>query len=931
MSTHFLLRYRLGENAPWLEHLLTEGEMVLGREPSCTLVFSQPEISRRHASIEVKNGDLWLTDLGSSNGTQVDGRPLPPRHPVLLQLGQPFTIGPYTLVAQEPDRPPTMMRAAEPGIAQSPVDLKGTQLDLEAAAPTGARPLHLSDLEAVTIGRAPDNHVVLDHPVVSRYHAVIERMGARFRLRDLRSANGVFVNGSRIQGQVWLKDSDEIRIGPHAFTLAGGDLRQQAEAGLGIDARGLHRQAGRANLLRDISLVVRPQEIVAIVGMSGAGKTTLLNALSGYRKATKGTVRVAGLDLYRHYDLFRNEIGYVPQRDIVHMELTPQSALDYAAQLRMPPDTTADERRQRVAQVLADLDLTERRNIPINRLSGGQIKRISIGVELLTGPRLFFLDEPTSGLDPGTEYDMMKLLRRLADQGRTILLVTHATKNVMLCDKVVFMARGGIMAFYGPPEEALEYFDAYRTPREQREKEMEFDDIYRILNDESRGTAADWDQRFRAALASGSMEWAADQPAHQDAAKPEKAPALRQGASAWQQFVVLSRRNLQILFQDKISLALMLAIAPVLGLEDFVWGRGLSDPVTGDASKIMMMWFVTGLTTILVGALSSVREIVKETDIYRRERAVNLRVLPYVASKAWVGVVLAAYQAAVLLFFRILFVDPSVPGPLGYAALYVTYFLATLCGYLIGLAISAGAPNQNAAVLLTISVLIPQFLFSGGLLPFDLIPGGEAISVAVPARWSFEAFIRTTGIGDPLAADACWGLPKAERQDLTPEQKADCPCMGENIFTDCSSFPGIFSEDFYDFETKRALEQPQPVEPSQPTPYPSPTPLPTPTSPQAVLDYLAVMQEQGEAYADSRVAQGDDYAGAMRAYGDARAEWQERRERAISSAEGMLTVLYDDFGHAFTGSLLPRWGALLAINAVLLALVFIFQKLKDLL
>src|SRR5574341_395004 len=500
MSTanRYLLRYRQGEDSPWQELYLSEGEIVVGRAPDCGLALDRLEVSRRHASLEIDNGNVWLTDLGSSNGTQIGERPLPPRERTALGVGQRFTIGPYHLEIEKVSQMPSMIPpsgSAEPG----PHELGGTMIDVGVAQQLQVGVLHLADFEAVTIGRAPDNNLVLDHPVVSRYHAVIERMGTRFRLRDLRSSNGVFVNGQRVARDVWLKEQDEIRIGPHVFTMSGGSLQQQAETGLGIEACTLRKRVGRGTvILHDVSMTVRPQELVALVGMSGAGKTTLLNALSGYRPAKPGEVVVAGMDLYRHYDLFRNEIGYVPQKDIVHMELTPQAALEYAAQLRMPPDTTPAERKRRVAEVLADLDLTERRHVPIHRLSGGQLKRVSIGVELLTKPRLFFLDEPTSGLDPGTEYDMMKLLRRLADQGRTVVLVTHATKNVMLCDKVVFMARGGYLAYFGPPEQALGYFDGYRTPRERREKEMEFDDIYRILDDETRGTPEEWSERFKA-------------------------------------------------------------------------------------------------------------------------------------------------------------------------------------------------------------------------------------------------------------------------------------------------------------------------------------------------------------------------------------------------------------------------------------------------
>ncbi|MEJ2759707.1 MAG: ATP-binding cassette domain-containing protein, partial [Anaerolineales bacterium] len=473
--------------------------------------------------------------------------------------------------------------------------------------------------------------------------------------------------------------------------------------GLQLEAQNLNQYVSpELNLLKDINLSIKPMEFVALVGMSGAGKTTLLNAISGYWPASDGQVLINGIHLYDNYDYFRNDVGYVPQKDIVHAELTPASALDYVAQLRLPPDTTPPERSTLVDEVLTNLDIIERRDVPISKLSGGQLKRVSIGVELLTKPRLFFLDEPTSGLDPGTEYEMMKLLRRLADQGRTVMLVTHATKNVMLCDKVIFLARGGYLAFFGPPEVALEYFNQYRTVREQREKPMEFDDIYIVLNDEKRGTPEEWGQRFRESKVYQSQQSektptpTSQPPAH----LPQKRKTTK--VSSIRQFKILSARNLNILFQDKVSLALMLAIAPVLGIMDFIWGTDLFDPVNGDATKIITMWFMASLTTVLVGVISSVREIVKENEIYKRERAVNLKIAPYVLSKVWVGFVLALYQAGVLLIFKVLFVRPDLPSAGSFGALYITFFLSTVCGYFIGLAMSAGAPNQNAAMMLII-------------------------------------------------------------------------------------------------------------------------------------------------------------------------------------------------------------------------------------
>jgi ABC-type multidrug transport system ATPase subunit/pSer/pThr/pTyr-binding forkhead associated (FHA) protein len=1007
IKPNYGLYYRRG-NDNWQTLPLIQGEIVIGRNPDCQLILDDREVSRRHARLEHTGDQFWLLELGSTNGTQLDGEPLAPRRRYSLNPGQTFQVGSYILFVSELGHAAGRGEQGAPTPRQAPITpgtpameageqaAVKTMLIQEAdilQAPAVVHSLDLGKYDRITFGRSQDNHVVLNHPLVSRYHAAIERIGGRYLLRDLRSTNGVFVNSKRAANETWLREADEIRIGPFVFELSGFNLRQKAETGLLLQVHGVKQFVSKQmNLLQDINLVIQPFEFVAIVGMSGSGKTTLMNAISGYRPASDGKVLVNQSDLYSNYDLFRNDIGYVPQKDIVHTELTPESALEYVARLRMPPDTSPAERSAVVTEVLDNLGLSERRNVPISRLSGGQLKRVSIGVELVTKPRLFFLDEPTSGLDPGTEYGMMKLLRRLADQGRTVILVTHATKNVMLCDKVVFLAAGGHLAHYGPPDEALQYFDKFRTDRERKEKEMEFDDIYRILSDDERGTSVSWDRRYR------------NSPAYQGYARPVEAGQVesqaqlavgakqlrrgqaiesskRQRNSAFRQFLILSARNLTILTQDKVSLGLMLALAPILGLMDFIWGPDLFDPVLGDAAKIITMWFMMGLICILVGALSSVREIVKEADIYQRERAVNLKILPYVLSKVWVGVVLGLYQAAVLLLAKLIFVHPELSGAMAYIQLFVTIFLGTVCGYLIGLAISAGAPNQNAAMLLIIVVLVPQFLFAGALLPLDLIPGGEKISLIMPTRWVFESFIRINGLGDSLVNDPCWDYSKAERLGLSEAEKANCTCLGENIFTRCATFPGILSPDFYNSKAQEALAKAEPVVPPNPTAYPyptayptpaplptptllpSPTPLPTPADPRDMGTYMDqrsaqgqeyqdqilgqfdayrldsqeqgqaysdVRTEQGDEYASSREAQGDEYAEEMRIYGDERADWQENREKAISSAEGVLGAIYDNYAHTMKGSLLNRWLALVLINTVLLVIVLVFQKRKDL-
>ncbi|MGC9468956.1 MAG: FHA domain-containing protein [Anaerolineae bacterium] len=807
------------------EYPLLKPDTTMGRADDNDVILDGRMVSRHHLRVLVDaRGQVAVMDLGSLNGTRLNGQPLAPRRPEPLRPGDTvqlheFSLGVRPVTPQAPAPPGLAAQvrvASTPPVTFTPVAVAEAGAAVSALAPGVTRRLSVDAQDSITIGRAPDNTVTLDHPQVSRYHAMIERLGTRRRIKDLKSANGVFVNGQRIDGEAWLNDGDEIYIGPLKFRLAAGQVQQLADEGVRLDVMRINKWVTKdLNLLKDISLSIQPLEFVALVGLSGAGKSTLMDAINGFRPATHGTVLANGTNLYENFDLFRNDMGYVPQKDIVHTELTVYKALDYAAQLRMPADTTSEERHQRIMETMTDLDLEERKDLPIHKLSGGQLKRVSIGVELLTKPRLFFLDEPTSGLDPGTEYNMMRLLRKLADQGRTIMLITHATKNVMMCDKVIILVRGGRVAFYGPPEEALLYFDQYRTDYERRIKDIEFDDIYTILEDDQRGSPEDWDERYRGSSAYAQYVLGRLQDVR-DAPQPVERAASRQKAvkrvSALRQFFILSKRNLNIMTQDKASLALMLALSPVIGLADFMWGRQLFSPVLGDAFNIVTMLFMMGLISILVGAMASVREIVKEIDIYKRERAVALKIGPYIFSKLWIGIVLAIYQAVVFIITKALFVGFSPPLlSLGtWFAVFITLFIGSLSGYLMGLTISAGSPNQMVALLMVILVLVPQFLFAGALMPLDLIPGGRVISAFATTRWAFGAFVRLAGVGEQLAGDACWPadrtLEGADRgwnewlQASNDEKVAFCSCMGPNAFTRCDDFPGILNPEFFGFD-----------------------------------------------------------------------------------------------------------------------------------
>ncbi|MGW8226413.1 MAG: ATP-binding cassette domain-containing protein, partial [Anaerolineales bacterium] len=728
---------------------------------------------------------------------------------------------------------------------------------------------------------------------------------------------------------------------------------------LEVEAIGLNKWVRKdLNILQNISLLFRPREFIVVVGQSGGGKSTLVDAIAGYRPATQGQVFVNGTNVYKNFDAIRNIIGFVPQRDIIHMELTVYQALDYTAQLRMPPDTTSEERHKRVMEVLDDLDLTHRKDVQISGLSGGQQKRVSIGVELLTKPGLFFLDEPTSGLDPGTETALMQLMRRLADQGRTIVLITHATKNVMLADKVLFLARGGYLTWFGPPDEALAYFDQYRSERERRTRPMEFDQIYAILEDSSKGTPEEWADRFqkhpayeeyiRKPLAARSAEFAGTQQTQPTA--PAVTSQTRKQVSGLRQFVILSKRNLNILFRDRFSLALMLLVAPLVGLLDVILAAIMgSDPfnfVDGEFPSVIITLFLLTIYGVTVGALSQMREISKEKEIYKRERLVNLKIVPYILSKIWVALLLALYQAATYVIIHYLAFDMP-GGTTEFVIIYISLALATMAGMMLGLFASTVAPSSNAAPLIVILLILPQIVLGGALVPLP-----EIVSAPMSTRWAFQAFMGTVGVGSDVASDPCWTLGPEEQALLTLEDKQarGCKCLGLNALKqDSCSFPGVGK--FY----TEAIDAPPPEEPPPPPERPEdpliPDPPPEPEDQSdtvAVADYLEELrayqdevkqiQTGAEAEFATYESEIEIYQAQVIAYQEDLVNWQIVREAAVLPTEGLIGTFVDDFRWTFVDKNNPEkfwpfiyktWIAQGVIIGVLFILILVFQKRKD--
>ncbi len=556
-------------------HLLNKPVLNIGRDAANDIVIAEPVVSSRHAQIVHDGKDYYVVHPHPArektvNGLWYQGQLVAGNQQFRRRLvnGDIFRIGDEhgTLV--------TLVYDDGTGISSE------TLLEMPPIALNGSR---------LTIGRVPGNTVVLNHPQVSGHHAALEKVEGGYRVIDTNSTNHVYVNGQRVVNQL-LRTGDEIRIGPYRLTYTGTELKQYDESSnIRIDAQHLKKVGNNSViLLDDISLVIPPRKFVALVGGSGAGKSTLMDALNGLRPAQEGSVLYNGVDYYRNLAAFNTQLGYVPQEDIVHRDLTVERALYYAARLRLPGDFTREQIQWRIDEVLEDVEMTERRNLLVSKLSGGQRKRVSIALELLANPSVFFLDEPTSGLDPGLDRKMMSLLRRLADRGRTIILVTHATNNINACDYVCFLAQGGRLAYFGPPNEAKAYFD-----------KIDFAEIYSTLEPtrEHPDIPEQAEARFRAspdysryvanALREGQVQQARRQTGSVKQAATEKPQQRVKRGNAWSQFLLLSTRYLELLKNDRGNLLILLLQAPVIAIMLMLMVRFEVGPGVFDAGNLV--------------------------------------------------------------------------------------------------------------------------------------------------------------------------------------------------------------------------------------------------------------------------------------------------------------------------------------------------------
>ncbi len=613
----------------------------------------------------------------------------------------------------------------------------------EGMLPTLARPddsipatrFSAPDSEVV-IGRDPYNDISLPFPTVSRRHAIVRPENGHTVIEDCQSANGTRVNGQKVREAV-LSPGDRISIGPYRIVFDGMALVEETlPDGLGLEARGVSLRVGSMEILTPTDVDIDAGSLVAFVGESGAGKTTLLKMLAGVTSPSGGFVLCGGEPVAAQ----SLEIGYVPQFDVVHGQLTVFEALDFAARLRLPPDLTKAERHERIDEVLEQLGLSQRRDLRVDRLSGGQRKRVSVGIELLHRPRVLFLDEPTTGIDPGIERTMMSLFRELSRSGQTVVLVTHATRSISLCDKVVVMGAGGIKRFEGSPHEALRAFDV-----------DDFDEVYERL---AEGYAP-----LEPALGT---------------AEPASSRARKTGISKDQisrprllsQTLILTSRYALLMARNRRNLLSLAIQTVVLGLlTSVIFEANVFEELS--VNKSTQLTFLMVVIAIWIGCINSAREIVKERELVSRELTVGVGVNSYLVSKILVLFPLVAVQ--IIAFFLV--VSASVSITPSASAFLVILVLAGWISVMLGLVVSAYSRSQDQATSLIPIVLVPQLLFGGALVTLDQIGGvGKLIASVVPARWAYESSGTVLELYERMLATQDLGSNGSRSRELGEEE-----------------------------------------------------------------------------------------------------------------------------------------------------------------
>jgi len=727
--------------------------VTIGSAPDNDVVLDYPIISGHHARLLIEGERATLEDLGSTNGTAVGA----PEH----------KVGRHPVTASD---------VLYFGSLRVPAERL-----LEGRLALGAEPHQTVEVASrpMLLGRDPECELPLDDPTASWHHARLVRSGSAVTLEDLGSTNGTFVNGHRVRGRVPLQVGDQVAVGGSTFHLTALDRleRRDQRGNLTVEARGVAVDVPGKRLIEDASLTLYPGELVGLMGPSGAGKTTLMLALNGYLAPSAGRVLFNGQDLYRCYDQFRLHVGYVPQDDIMHGDLTVKEALYYSARLRLPRDLSKAEIEERIARVLSELGLEGTEDVLIGSpskkgISGGQRKRVNLAMELLTDPSVLFLDEPTSGLSSEDALMVMKVLRRLADRGKTLLLTIHQPSrevfrrmdSLVLLGKDAGSERPAGVAYFGPAyPDSIHFF----SPEVRSHPDPSPD---RLLEGLGSRSAGEWIAAYRGSEVKRRYVDQRAGTGTRPAFGGEDGAGHRPPGGVFQQWRTLAARCLRIKLRDLANTAVLFTQAPVIAfLIVLVFGSEVAAEMADEtwregAAATATTVFLLAIAALWFGCSNAAREIVAEWAIYHRERMVNLSLPAYVGSKLAVLGGVCVVQCCALVAIVHYGCGLRVP----WQPLLAVLILTSLVGMALGLLLSARAPSSEVAISLVPLILLPMVIL-GGILqpPHEMGQPVESLSSVMASRWAFESLlILESGERPEWTPPALPGQPPATSRDV---------------------------------------------------------------------------------------------------------------------------------------------------------------------
>ena len=457
----------------------------------------------------------------------------------------------------------------------------------------------------------------------------------------------------------------------------------------------------KKRILNNVCLSIPQNSFTAIVGMSGAGKTTLLNLLSGYDTEYSGEI------LYHNFDLkindLRSDISYVPQKEILHKDLTLWEELWYSAKLKIKNLSNSDL-KERIKTIIDSLELNGLENVFIKNLSGGEQKRLSIAILLITKPKVLILDEPTSGLDLNIANKLMKLLKRISQDGTTIIISAHTVSDLKDCDQVVFMGQNGAICYVGKYTDSFSYF-----------KVEDFVDIYELLKTKTDMYSKKYLKTFK-----------------KERRVLEKYVRKDDGVSFFTLVFYQVFRCFKIIWHDKLLLFLNLAV-PVDGLMRY------------DSAKIVL--FAVICASMWIGIFNSVQEIVKEKALVKQEYMANVHLSSYITSKIVVYLLIAIFQAISFMIVSLFHFETFQEGLL-FSSIFLQYVLhfvvINFSSCMLGLFISTICKKREYTLLIVTIYMMAQLIFSGVLLPIEGM--GKCIQIFILSKYAISGLGSTSNL-----------------------------------------------------------------------------------------------------------------------------------------------------------------------------------------